>query len=336
VTGASRRETGSSWAPIDLSQLPVREKTPTGILRRTGGGHLFYPGTLHSVFGYPEALKSWLALVAVVEQIKVGNTVTYFDFEDRAERVRDRLTALGAPTESLSLCHYIRPNEATHLLREEQIEALLSSRPVLAVFDGVTEAMALANGDATRSDDVAFFYAWLPMRFVSAGAAVVLIDHVTKQSDGRTPFGSIHKLAGIDIGYSVFKGNPFTPGGAGSSTIRIEKDRTGYARGLLEPGETALAKFMLFSSPDGAVSAVLGSASSKDAADLLNADLQIRIIELLRGKEMSATEVLRAVRRRAESVVEAVDELVSDGALTMRREGQKKLYRLAPDMPAFE
>ena len=68
------------------------------------------------------------------------------------------------------------------------------------VIDGVTEAMTMHGLELKDNADVAKFVELLPRPLARMGAAVVLVDHVAKDTGGRGRFaiGAPHKLAGID------------------------------------------------------------------------------------------------------------------------------------------
>jgi hypothetical protein len=69
------------------------------------------------------------------------------------------------------------------------------------VVDGVTKAMVLQGLDIRDNKDVAEFLTKLARPLADAGAAVLLIDHVTKDREGRGRWelGAHHKLAGTDL-----------------------------------------------------------------------------------------------------------------------------------------
>ena len=72
--------------------------------------------------------------------------------------------------------------------------------PTLAVIDGITEAMTLHGLNPLDNTDAATFGRMLPRRITEAGAAVVSLDHVVKDREGRGRYalGAVHKLNGLD------------------------------------------------------------------------------------------------------------------------------------------
>ena len=176
---------------------------PPALLTRTDGRQLLYQGKLHLLYGEPESGKSWAALIAVAEVLGAGGHALYIDFEDNAEGIVGRLVALGVKPEVIvERLTYIQPSLPFTL----DAEALLRSRfetlgpPAIAVIDGLTEAMALANLNPNEGTDVSRYYAGLPRALTRTGAPTAILDHVVKngRDRGRWAIGSVHKLAGID------------------------------------------------------------------------------------------------------------------------------------------
>src|SRR3954447_26660022 len=73
---------------------------------------LFYPNEVHSVGGEPEAMKSWLLLLAATQEIGDGQHVLYLDMEANDRSIVERLCLLGASKARIKKCfHYFRPDE---------------------------------------------------------------------------------------------------------------------------------------------------------------------------------------------------------------------------------
>ena len=233
----------TSWWPLDLSELfsgDHRPPSPT-LCPRSDGQALLYAGKCHAFNGESESGKTWAALIACVQVIRDGGHVLYLDFEDTADTVVTRLLALGArPAQVLELFHYAQPHEPifTKGMRFTPANAdlglVLDAYDVaLAVIDGVTEAMTLHGLDLLGNADYATFHGALPRRLAAAGAAVVQIDHVTKDREnrGRWAIGAQHKLAAMDGAVFSFQvAQPFGLGRHGIAKMSIEKDRPGALR----------------------------------------------------------------------------------------------------------
>lgn len=234
-------EQPSSWAPVDMAAALDNENdlTPT-ILARSDGAHLFYPGKVHSVHGESESGKTWLALCAAAECLNAGKSVLFVDFEDDAVSVGKRLLLLGVPQAVVvdaALFGYVRPEVEPK--DGDELNAfgdLLSRQFTLAVIDGVTESMDLFGLSGKDNDDIATWHRKLPKAISRAtGAAVVCVDHVTKDpgTRGRFALGGQHKMAGLDgAAFIIEPDKPFARGLAGEASVRVGKDRPGCLRGL--------------------------------------------------------------------------------------------------------
>src|SRR6185369_7520932 len=228
-----------TWAPLDLTPALSGGTltTPPVMLARTDGTNLLYLGRVHSLAGEPEAGKTWVALVGVVQALHDGQHVIYLDFEDTPEGIVNRLLALGAHPQQISAqLHYVRPDRAIDGPARAGLTKLITDHPVtLCVIDGVTEAMTLHGLDPYNNPDAARFYEALPRPLVRLpnSPAVLLIDHVPKDEDRpkRYAIGAQHKLAGLDgAAYVVDIVRPFAPDQPGISRIRVAKDRPGQVR----------------------------------------------------------------------------------------------------------
>ncbi len=106
----------------------------------------------------------------------------------------------------------------------------------LVIVDGVTDAMSVLgfNGGDPNADATGFIRRFCKRLADRTGAAVVIIDHVTKSSEGRGRFaiGGQAKMAGLTgAAYIVEPGpTPPMPGRVGSVVLRIAKDRPGGIR----------------------------------------------------------------------------------------------------------
>lgn len=230
-----------SWAPMNIGAARRGiGATPPTILRRADGACLFYRGKTHSVHGESESGKSWLVQCAAAECLLAGETVLYIDFEDDGGPVGERLILLGVPAEVVddsTRFAYVHPESPpTTDYERGAFEALLNSNYALAVVDGVTDSMAVFGLSTKDNDDVAQWQRALPKAIARrTGAAVVCVDHVTKDTQTRNRFalGGQHKMAGLSgAAYLVEMEQPFAVGQAGRASVRVGKDRPGMVRGL--------------------------------------------------------------------------------------------------------
>lgn len=228
------------------------------MLTRDDGVSLGYPGRINVLFGETESLKSWAAGIASTQQLDLGHHVMYVDFGDGPETIVERLRALGVATDTiLDYFSYIQPTGPFDDDARESVEALIQRRgvPTLVVVDAMTEAMAQMDLDPMVGTDVTTFYSGWPAWFKRTGAAVTLLDHVTKSREGRGRWaiGSERKLSGIDgaaIAFDVLE--PFGRGRTGRVRLSVSKDRPGHVRAYQQAGGT-VAVMELRSYPDGGV-----------------------------------------------------------------------------------
>lgn len=220
------------WTPVDINAILAGDMTtPTAtILGRRDGKRLLYPSAVHSISGEPGSAKTWVALVATVQEITAGNHVLYLDFEDRPQSIISKLIALGAdPTHLAERLHYANPDVALSPSTSKtvlDIAALCS----LAVIDGITEAMSMHGLEVNSNDDAAKWDHLLPRPLARLGCAVLQIDHVTKNPDTRSRYsiGAQHKLAAITgTATKSIVVKPLSRGGRGQFKIIIDKDKHG-------------------------------------------------------------------------------------------------------------
>lgn len=225
----------SSWMPIPVRPYldgSVTVEKPTMMIR-TDREALLYPGKVHSFHGESESGKSMLAQVVAAEQIMAGRDVLYLDYESDPGTVGGRLVAMRVTPEQIDQhLVYVNPDAAPD---RTGFEALLKRRYALAVVDGVTEALGLSGASSKDNDDVTGWMRSLP-RVIAArtGAAVILVDHVTKSADsrGRFAIGAQAKMGALTgAGYMVEVRQPLGRGMVGVLTVRVAKDRPGYVRG---------------------------------------------------------------------------------------------------------
>lgn len=321
---AKRREKAppEDWRPVDLHPILAGEtvdESPS-ILRRTDDVGLLYPGKLHALYAEPEGAKTWLALAACHEQIQLGEPVLFLDFEDSAIGVVERLRSLSLTDEQIGqLFVYIRPESPA-------TPAIVSELPgigaTLAVLDGVTEAMTLQGWEIGDNSDVARFVELLPRPLARMGAAVWMLDHVTKDRNGRGRYaiGAQHKLAGLSgAAYSSEVIHPFGRGMAGLSRLTVTKDRPGFVRPHSVYGKGAGAVRLVSSPEDGSVEIRIEPAEDVTDEGFRPTTLMERVSRWLEDNgEQSQSAVERSVTGKTEFLRKALLTLAAEGFVSMR------------------
>lgn len=228
-----------SWAPIDPSGVLNGTHTvpqPTYVPREDGVC-LGYPGAVHAFIGEPESMKSMLAQAEAARSVNEGIDVLYIDFESDVGAVVGRLLMLGAiPARITDNFHYVRPhlNPASNLNERAAFQQLMSRPYGLVFIDGLTEAFAVFGVKSIDNDEVTAWGRKIPRAIADrTGAAVFLIDHVTKSEEGRGRFaiGAQAKLSYLTgASYSLEVIEPGGVGMIGRIALRVGKDRPGQVR----------------------------------------------------------------------------------------------------------
>lgn len=232
---------GGLFQPVNLDAYADGTHTPTPatLLQRTDGHGLLYPGNTHAFNGEPESGKSLLAQWAVAVELSNGNPVLVLDYESDAAAYVARVRAMGVTAEHIKAgLVYVNPDACPvrNPAARAALAALASSRPfTLAVFDGLNEALALGTLNANDAGDVTAWHRNAARLVAGTGPAVVVVDHVTKSSEGRGRFaiGSQAKLSAISgAAYLIDVKRPLAPGLVGELVVKVAKDRPGGVRAL--------------------------------------------------------------------------------------------------------
>jgi len=313
----------SSWAFTDLWPVMIDDEVSDApaLLSRSDGQCLLYPGRVHAFNAETESGKSWIALYSCVQEIEAENHVVYIDFEDQAKGITDRLKDLGLTQESIhEFFHYTRPSDAISAQSKELIKASVESMgPTLVIIDGVTEVMAMNSWSIIDNDDVAKFLEALPRPIARLGPAVVLIDHVVKNKEGRGKFGigGQHKLAGIDgaaFGLEVLR--PFGRERDGLARIVITKDRPGHL--YKAATDTKVVAHMRLLSLGGQVNLALvcpDGAGDDDHSPRLELMEKITRHMEYQTEPQSKNAIRKAVTGASSQIIEAIMFLVDGGHL---------------------
>ncbi|MFF0122947.1 AAA family ATPase [Micromonospora arida] len=251
------------WAPEDLTAILDGNYEPElpKLLPRTDGVALLYPGRVHSLHGESESGKSMVAQAETARVLVEGGTVTYVDFEsDAALVVGGRLLPMGVPRDAISQrFKYVRPqfDYGVSLESRAAFKVLVSQPADLCVIDGVTEALVTFGKAGRNEDEFTDWFRRLPKKIArKTGAAVVLIDHVTKDSEkrGRFALGSQAKMNALDgAAYTAEVKRALGQGMEGLIELRVGKDRPGQVRpkcGAFQKDRTQLAAWVWVDSTD--------------------------------------------------------------------------------------
>lgn len=319
-------ETG--WEPLDLTHVLTADYQPLRptIAARTDSVCLFYAARTNALFGESDSGKSWVAQVAVAQQLLANRAVVYVDLEDHAASLTGRLHALGVPTDViLALFDYIQPDLAYTAAAAEQLEhRIADTQPALVVIDSVGEALAVQNQKQNDDDAVALWHRMLPKRLAAHGPAVVLIDHVPKAKDAPAGYaiGSQRKKAAVDgAAYRAERVKPLGRGRYGIVKLTTAKDRNGTHPSGSVAGE-------LHHQADDTGLRITADirprpGAESDAAGFRPTTLMERVSEYLRHNKAATKNQLKDhIKGDRKAIGTAVDILVEEGYIEVAVTGQ--------------
>jgi hypothetical protein len=372
-------KTNDSWTPLTELVVGViagtHTRTEPTILRREDGCALLYESRLNWLAGPPESQKSYLAALACIQEMEQGRKVIYIDFEEAdgvtiAERVvaiamgggfntSDILDWVAGPAredgsrdQSQRMLWYTNARTLNSKLRGKVVTQIKQGARFV-VLDGCAAAMGAAELEEDKARDVNLWLSGAVWPLVRAGAGVLVIDHIPKNSGPqaggfavRSPRGSGAKLAAVSG--AALMADPKKPGSAfseGEVEVGVSKDRPGRIRTLLRGSKRVAG--MLRSTPltvEGIEATRLRIVNPEEDQEQTKEDRDTkwrciaadRISSVLEsaGGPMSKTEVKDALRARAEergttglraeTVVGGFELLISGGWITMEKEGKEQ------------
>lgn len=234
---AIRAASGGDEPFFDISTAwknGITQTLPT-IAKLDGKTPMLYAWAMNVFFGPPAAGKTLVATLAMYSAIKEGHDVLFLDFENGHKTILFRFASLGCDMEMVlqKLRYYEFPSDSQ--VKAAQTWAA-KHNPGLVVIDSVPKSM---GADGLNEDLAADFLKWSTNRvqpFLTTGAAVLLLDHITKNGNGNGGYarGSGSKkgdVGGLMLEFEV--GEPFAPktpthpGKAGYAKLGVRKDREG-------------------------------------------------------------------------------------------------------------
>lgn len=323
----------SSWAPIDLTSVISGNtiRPVATMLKRSDGPCLIYPGKLHWVQGEPESGKSWVTLIAVAQALADGLKVAYIDHEDDQHTFVERMKALGVDPGTicdLNRVQYLNPHE-TAVTGVKDLVDLVRWKPDLVIIDAATESIGLEGLELERNGQVEEWLSLFIRPLMMSGAAVIVIDHVTKSTEGRGRYalGAQHKLAAVSgAAYTVEVLEPIRRAVGvevqGRLRLTIAKDRPGTVRGSIPEGKGAAAIITITSWPDEGITYQVDlEQAAKDNKT------RITILEHLVMYEGASTTELRKLTN-SNAVDAAKKALITEGHITVTKVGQAHQHHI--------
>lgn len=215
---------------------PTPRPQPT-VGETSEGRGLFYTGKVNLLFGDDSSGKSLLTDVIAIQEVQKGHGVLILECEEsdvssRVERwvqMSDNRTLI---TQEQARRLTVWP--VTHVVSTDQLNAyidrIMQQDVTLVVIDSLSDLMGKYGLNENDAGDVRRIETELLKPLAACGTAVVVIDHVSKSSDGKSARGSIVKRNLISgIAYQLFmpEGHEFCRVAEGFSVLTVRKDRLG-------------------------------------------------------------------------------------------------------------
>jgi hypothetical protein len=204
-------------------------------LKRGDGHCLFYRGQVNLLFGDPESGKTWVSLAACVEALIADRRVLLMDLDHNgAAAMVGRLLMMGAPKDKLAdldWFRYCEPEDGAAVA--QVVKDCQAWNPDVAVVDSIGELLPMLGADSNSADDFTRAHTRVLKPLALAGAAVIAIDHLAKNTDSRArgPGGTAAKRRAIGgVSLRVKAQRQFTPGKGGTALLLVNKDRHGGLR----------------------------------------------------------------------------------------------------------
>lgn len=311
-------------AAVLRGDVPAIEPT---MLRRSDGRCLLYPGLLHWLMGEHGKGKSWVALHASAEVlggpvqtalldggVDVGQAVMYLDWEQNRRIVGTRLASLGALPEAVAARFlYLRPPPLTRMIVERLVVAATERSVALVVCDGVAKALARQGWDEDRAGDVLAWIEILAGPLTDAGAAVLCLDHMSKDSEKRGLWarGSGAKMGEAAAAWVVRPRESFSRAKSGCVELVQAKDREGM---VAADGEVA-AVIRLQPHDHGRLEISVLAPADREAVKWRPTRVMVEVSEHLEmaGGPVTKRAVRAAISSKATTVDAAIELLVAEG-----------------------
>ena len=335
--GTQGERPATSWRPVDLTDAIAGEVEPAvaDVLVRTDGAGLFYRGRYNLLFGASESCKTWVALLAEAQVLANGGRVAHVDLESEQSEYVMRMRLLGVTDDQLlHQVAYIYPHQALARVlgapaadTDLDLADALQPRPDLIVFDAMGELMDLHGLSISDNDDLPRLTRFLRRLAEGTGAAVVVIDHIPKSTEGGSsgPIGAQAKrsaVTGTSIACRASK--PLAPGHVGTVVLRIDKDRAGSVRAASPPGDKAVAARITLDAATATgriLTTVDPPREAGEASDALLArmgDVARALAELNDGNGLSKTKLRDAVGGKHDLTDDAIGRLRQEGHVDIR------------------
>ncbi len=341
------------FEPIDLTAYATGTyvQLEAEIMPRTDGVCLLYPGKVHAFNGEPESGKSMAAQWAVAGDLKDGRDCLVLDYESDPQSYVGRLREMGVDAAAI-IEHlvYINPEGdpvGDHVARAALYDVVNSRDFTIAVFDGMTEALALSGLSTNNNDEVTLWHRLTARAPARQGAAVIVVDHVTKSAENRGRFGigaqaKLSAITGAACLVEVTK--PMGRGLTGEITLKIAKDRPGYLRGHAGTYNASsrlqeVARITVDGTTPGAIAMTINPPHDGSVGDFRPTTIMGYVLDALEvaGEPLSFNKLKSQVKGKEQYIKQAVDLLVADDKITVESGPRNStMHALVTDSPKTE
>lgn len=308
---------------------------PTWV-RRTDGTALFYAGKVNGIFGDPEAAKTWLAQIAIVEALNdPDGRAAMIDVDHNGpDHTAARLLLLGATHDAIAdpdRFRYYEPEDAEEL--RAAINEICAWAPHVLLVDSLGEVFPMLGVKTNDSDELTSAMRLVCTKPALTGACVITIDHLPKSADARSTgfaIGSIAKKRMIRGTYlrAEARQQP-TPGGIGRITLRIEKDTTGELR--RSSGGGYAGTFVLDSTVAFTTTWTIGreQAPTNPDGSFRPTSLMEKVAHYVADNEgCTQRDIERDIPGTAKYLRQAIQVLVTEGHITRSQDGRAMRHTL--------
>jgi hypothetical protein len=313
---------------VDLGPIVRGEqrRIEPAIVHRDDGQGILYPGSLHTAIGEPTAGKTWIGNHAGVAALKAGGTFVMLDYESSDAVFVDRMRTLGITDDVLADPARVAYHNIAGKLTEARVAQLIDQctamDATLIVLDAMLPALTRQGLDDNSNADVADYMELVLRPLANTGAAVLVLDHVTKDAASRSrgPRGAGSKLQLVDVSYTLKVIKSFSRERAGLLRLVCEKDRFGtYCI-----GET-VADIHVTPNID-VLDIELRTPRDKDAPFRPTRIMEHLSRALEEHGELNTNSLRIASRGDDKTKPLALELLVNEGYVELRKDGQAKLY----------
>lgn len=273
----------------------VERRVPDAGGVRNDGVRLAYHGAVNGLVGPPESGKTLVAIAQACDEIKAGGSVLHVDGDHNgADSTIAHYLAGGVDRENLgdpSRNRYVELRSADHLRRV--VADAAEWKPSIVIIDSIGEVVPLFGGDSNSNDDYRRIHREVILPFARLGAAVLVLDHVTKADPaGGYAIGAGSKKAAIDGSYlAVANVEPFVPGVGGAAALTILKDRHGGLRAASPSGKAPTAAVFRLDSRGGSSTWEFWRGRDTDEKATEQAEADVRALRDLDPPPGSKTDV---------------------------------------------